>query len=56
MPHTLTFMTSDPEYNQDVQLNILANPGDDQGGKHTAEVTLTPAATCTTARSPATGR
>ncbi|MFH9569697.1 OmpL47-type beta-barrel domain-containing protein [Streptomyces sp. NPDC017454] len=42
MPHTLTFTTSDPEYNQDVQLNILANPGDDQGGKHTAEVTLTP--------------
>ncbi|MFA3873103.1 OmpL47-type beta-barrel domain-containing protein [Streptomyces sp. MMCC 100] len=42
MPHTLTFMTSDPEYNQDVQLNILANPNDDQGGKHTAEVTLTP--------------
>ncbi|MFH8973651.1 OmpL47-type beta-barrel domain-containing protein [Streptomyces sp. NPDC017890] len=42
MPHTLTFMTSDPEYNSDVQLNILANPGDDQGGKHTAEVTLAP--------------
>ncbi|MGW4551144.1 OmpL47-type beta-barrel domain-containing protein [Streptomyces violaceorubidus] len=42
MPHTLTFMTSDPAYNQDVQLNILANPFDDQGGKHTAEVTLTP--------------
>ncbi|MBU6533230.1 OmpL47-type beta-barrel domain-containing protein [Streptomyces sp. NPDC057245] len=42
MPHTLTFVTSDPEYNQDVQLNILANPGDAQGGKHTAEVTLTP--------------
>ncbi|MCQ4202268.1 DUF1080 domain-containing protein [Streptomyces coelicoflavus] len=42
MPHTLTFVTSDPEYNQDVQLNILANPFDDQGGKHTAEVTLTP--------------
>ncbi|MFD0054575.1 OmpL47-type beta-barrel domain-containing protein [Streptomyces sp. NPDC127168] len=42
MPHTLTFMTSDPEYNSDVQLNILANPGDAQGGKHTAEVTLTP--------------
>ncbi|MDI6516846.1 DUF1080 domain-containing protein [Streptomyces coelicoflavus] len=42
MPHTLTFVTSDPEYNQDVQLNILANPNDDQGGKHTAEVTLTP--------------
>ncbi|MEU1873377.1 MULTISPECIES: family 16 glycoside hydrolase [unclassified Streptomyces] len=42
MPHTLTFMTSDPAYNQDVQLNILANPNDAQGGKHTAEVTLTP--------------
>ncbi|MFE1585793.1 OmpL47-type beta-barrel domain-containing protein [Streptomyces sp. NPDC058737] len=42
MPHTLTFVTSDPEYNSDVQLNILANPNDDQGGKHTAEVTLTP--------------
>ncbi|EHN78629.1 glycosyl hydrolase [Streptomyces coelicoflavus ZG0656] len=42
MPHTLTFVTSDPEYNQDVQLNILANPNDDQGGKHSAEVTLTP--------------
>ncbi|MFE2193378.1 OmpL47-type beta-barrel domain-containing protein [Streptomyces olivaceus] len=42
MPHTLTFVTSDPAYNQDVQLNILANPGDAQGGKHTAEVTLTP--------------
>ncbi|MFG2327187.1 OmpL47-type beta-barrel domain-containing protein [Streptomyces sp. NPDC048568] len=42
MPHTLTFITSDPEYNSDVQLNILANPGDAQGGKHTAEVTLTP--------------
>ncbi|TXS54545.1 DUF1080 domain-containing protein [Streptomyces sp. uw30] len=42
MPHTLTFDTSDPEYNNDVQLNILANPNDDQAGKHTAEVTLTP--------------
>ncbi|MFD4256377.1 OmpL47-type beta-barrel domain-containing protein [Streptomyces sp. NPDC058534] len=42
MPHTLTFVTSDPEYNSDVQLNILANPGDAQGGKYTAEVTLTP--------------
>ncbi|MFE1046889.1 OmpL47-type beta-barrel domain-containing protein [Streptomyces olivaceus] len=42
MPHTLTFVTSDPAYNQDVQLNILANPGDAQGGKHTAEVTLSP--------------
>ncbi|MCT7353719.1 DUF1080 domain-containing protein [Streptomyces sp. 15-116A] len=42
MPHTLTFVTSDPEYNNDVQLNILANPNDANGGKHTAEVTLTP--------------
>ncbi|MFH8791431.1 OmpL47-type beta-barrel domain-containing protein [Streptomyces sp. NPDC017941] len=42
MPHTLTFDVSDPEYNNDVSLNILANPGDDKGGKHTAEVTLTP--------------
>ncbi|GAB2712989.1 DUF1080 domain-containing protein [Streptomyces bullii] len=42
MPHTLTFVTSDPEFNDDVSLNILANPSDDQGGRHTAEVTLTP--------------
>ncbi|NBE52436.1 OmpL47-type beta-barrel domain-containing protein [Streptomyces boluensis] len=42
MPHTLTFDVSDPEYNNDVPLNILANPSDAEGGKHTAEVTLTP--------------
>ncbi|MGV9560061.1 OmpL47-type beta-barrel domain-containing protein [Streptomyces sp. NPDC003522] len=42
MPHTLTFVTSDPEFNDDVQLNILANPDDDTGGRHTAEVTLSP--------------
>jgi hypothetical protein len=42
MPHTLTFDVSDPEYNHDVPLNILANPNDDRGGRHTAEVTLTP--------------
>ncbi|MDL5204898.1 family 16 glycoside hydrolase [Streptomyces sp. ALI-76-A] len=42
MPHTLTFVTSDPEFNDDVALNILANPNDDLGGRHTAEVTLTP--------------
>ncbi|MEV6652066.1 family 16 glycoside hydrolase [Streptomyces sp. NPDC051219] len=42
MPHTLTFDVSDPEYNNDVPLNILANPNDEQGGRHTAEVTLTP--------------
>lgn len=42
MPHTLTFVTNDPEFNDDVTLNILANPDDDMGGRHTAEVTLTP--------------
>ncbi|MFI5569289.1 OmpL47-type beta-barrel domain-containing protein [Streptomyces sp. NPDC051740] len=42
MPHTLTFVTSDPEFNDDVQLNIMANPNDAQGGRYTAEVTLTP--------------
>ncbi|MFE6821083.1 OmpL47-type beta-barrel domain-containing protein [Streptomyces sp. NPDC057690] len=42
MPHTLTFATSDPEFNDDVTLNILANPNDDTDGRHTAEVTLTP--------------
>ena len=42
MPHTLTFDVSDPEYNNDVPLNILANPNDANGGRHTVEVTLTP--------------
>ncbi|WP_078957927.1 OmpL47-type beta-barrel domain-containing protein [Streptomyces glaucescens] len=42
MPHTLTFATGDPEFNGDVPLNILAGPNDDAGGRHTAEVTLTP--------------
>nr|WP_237492261.1 family 16 glycoside hydrolase [Streptomyces sp. YIM 132580] len=42
MPHTLTFSTSDPEHNNDVQVNILANPTDSEGGKHSVEVTLTP--------------
>ncbi|MEU3189757.1 family 16 glycoside hydrolase [Streptomyces sp. NPDC006992] len=42
MSHTLTFVTSDPDHNQDVDLNILASPNDSEGGKHTAEVTLTP--------------
>ncbi|WP_431981101.1 OmpL47-type beta-barrel domain-containing protein [Streptomyces qinglanensis] len=42
MSHTLTFVTSDPDYNQDVDLNILASPNDSEGGKHSAEVTLTP--------------
>ncbi|MFJ7995984.1 OmpL47-type beta-barrel domain-containing protein [Streptomyces sp. NPDC096310] len=42
MPHTLTFDTSDPEYNNDVAVNILANPSDANGGKYTTEVNLTP--------------
>ncbi|MCU4745957.1 MULTISPECIES: OmpL47-type beta-barrel domain-containing protein [Streptomyces] len=42
MPHTLTFDTSNPEFNNDVDLNILANPTDNNGGLHTAEVVLTP--------------
>ncbi|MFE7132192.1 OmpL47-type beta-barrel domain-containing protein [Streptomyces sp. NPDC057638] len=42
MPHSLTFDTTDPEYNHDVPLNILASPTDDRGGRYTAEVTLTP--------------
>ncbi|MEE1803064.1 DUF1080 domain-containing protein [Streptomyces sp. JV176] len=42
MPHTLTFDVSDPAYNNDVPLNILANPGDANGGKYTTEVNLTP--------------
>ncbi|SCK32208.1 Copper binding protein, plastocyanin/azurin family [Streptomyces sp. WMMB 714] len=42
MPHTLTFVTNDPDYNSDVDVNILANPSDAQGGKHSVEVTLTP--------------
>ncbi|WP_176554612.1 plastocyanin/azurin family copper-binding protein, partial [Georgenia sp. 311] len=42
MPHTLTFDTSTPGYNHDVSLNIVANPFDAQGGRHEAQVTLTP--------------
>ncbi len=42
MPHTLTFDVSDPEYNNDVAVNILANPGDANGGKYTLEVNLSP--------------
>ncbi|WP_430790293.1 OmpL47-type beta-barrel domain-containing protein [Actinoplanes sp. G11-F43] len=42
MPHTLTFDTSTPGYNDDVSLNILASPFDANDGRHTATVTLTP--------------
>ncbi|WP_410643425.1 OmpL47-type beta-barrel domain-containing protein [Amycolatopsis sp. lyj-346] len=42
MTHTLTFDTTTPGYNHDVDLNILANPFDPQDGRHEAVVTLTP--------------
>ncbi|MFE7358494.1 OmpL47-type beta-barrel domain-containing protein [Streptomyces sp. NPDC057543] len=42
LTHTLTFDVSNPDYNNDVSLNILASPFDSEGGRHTAEVTLTP--------------
>ncbi len=42
MPHTLTFDTSNPDYNTDVNVNITANPFDAAGGRHTLDVTLTP--------------
>ena len=42
MQHTLTFTTSDPDYNQDVSVNILAGPNDADGGRHEVEVELTP--------------
>jgi plastocyanin len=41
MSHTLTFDTSTPGYNHDVNLNILANPFDANNGRHEATVTLT---------------
>ncbi|MFB6778065.1 OmpL47-type beta-barrel domain-containing protein, partial [Streptomyces sp. NPDC056352] len=42
LTHTLTFDVSNPDYNNDVSLNILASPFDSEGGRHTAEVTLKP--------------
>ncbi|MFD2792056.1 OmpL47-type beta-barrel domain-containing protein [Promicromonospora vindobonensis] len=42
MSHTLTFDTSTPGYNHDVDLDILANPFDNNGGQYEAEVVLTP--------------
>ncbi|MER7168849.1 family 16 glycoside hydrolase [Micromonospora sp. NPDC000207] len=42
MQHTLTFETGDPRYNQDVDVNILADPFDGNGGRWTVDVVLTP--------------
>ncbi|WP_443673880.1 cupredoxin domain-containing protein, partial [Micromonospora qiuiae] len=42
MQHTLTFDTIDPRYNSDVDVNILADPTDSNGGRWTVDVMLTP--------------
>ncbi|WP_234320242.1 OmpL47-type beta-barrel domain-containing protein [Streptomyces sp. SBT349] len=42
MPHTLTFDTSDPDYNNDVNVNLMANPNDANGGRWEVTATLTP--------------
>ncbi|MEV1290337.1 family 16 glycoside hydrolase [Micromonospora sp. NPDC049679] len=42
MQHTLTFTTSDPAYNRDVNVDILADPYDSNGGRHQVDVVLTP--------------
>lgn len=42
MAHTLTFDVSNSEYNNDVRVNILANPNDANDGRHEVEVELTP--------------
>ncbi|GAB4086092.1 hypothetical protein GCM10028784_27220 [Myceligenerans cantabricum] len=42
MSHTLTFDTSGGDYNDDVTLDILANPLDADGGRHEVEVDLAP--------------
>ncbi|EHR61949.1 OmpL47-type beta-barrel domain-containing protein [Saccharomonospora cyanea] len=42
MSHTLTFDTSSPEHNNDVQLNIVASPFDANGGRYEVDVVLSP--------------
>ncbi|MFR9780557.1 plastocyanin/azurin family copper-binding protein, partial [Micromonospora sp. MS34] len=42
MQHTLTFETGDPQYNSDVDVNILADPTDANGGRWTVDVVLSP--------------
>ncbi|MEN3616168.1 hypothetical protein AAH979_42725, partial [Plantactinospora sp. ZYX-F-223] len=41
MQHTLTFDTGNPEYNRDVDVNILADPFDANQGRWTVDVVLT---------------
>ncbi|MGK5739955.1 OmpL47-type beta-barrel domain-containing protein [Micromonospora sp. URMC 103] len=42
MQHTLTFDTGNPQYNSDVDVNILADPNDANGGRWTVDVVLSP--------------
>ena len=42
MPHTLTFSTTRAGYNQDVDVDILANPYDANAGRYQVDVNLTP--------------
>ncbi|MEV7807712.1 hypothetical protein AB0O28_32655 [Microbispora sp. NPDC088329] len=42
MTHTLTFDSTSPEYNNDVNVNIIASPYDANGGRHEVQVNLTP--------------
>ncbi|WP_230423952.1 OmpL47-type beta-barrel domain-containing protein [Streptomyces radicis] len=42
MPHTLTFDTSNPDYNNDVNVNLMATPNDVNGGRWEVTVDLTP--------------
>ncbi|WP_420842807.1 OmpL47-type beta-barrel domain-containing protein [Halopolyspora algeriensis] len=42
MSHTLTFDVSKPGYNHDVDVDILANPFDSNGGRYEVQVDLTP--------------
>ncbi|RBM14424.1 family 16 glycoside hydrolase [Streptomyces sp. PT12] len=42
MPHTLTFDTSNPDYNNDVNVNLMATPNDANGGRWEVTVDLTP--------------
>lgn len=42
MPHTLTFDTTTPGYNHDVDVDILANPFDANGGRYEVQVVLSP--------------
>ena len=42
MQHTLTFDTGNPAYNNDVNVNILADPFDANQGRWTVDVVLTP--------------